>query len=259
MEFFIVVIVGVLLFLGIRHFQWVYQWCQQWLHQWQEPWEGVVIGKYTYMTERSERQNCAVELCYNQTVKIQEITTTTWKQLEIGDYVEKKVRRGTVEKRSMSDLETERVTQALAERLSLDDEGIRSRAVYALGRIGIADESVIAKLVQTLKNDTERLRSRAASALGQIGESSQKVLPRLIEALADEAARVRMNAAWALGEMDFPAPAVVSALARTLKDDEDPKVQFNIVQALKKIGTPEAMEALSTIPESEGLTQPISH
>ena len=248
MKFLVVVIVGVFLFLGMRHYRWLHQWFRQWFHQWKQSWEGVVVGKYTYTREGSEIQQCAVELCYNQTVEIQEITASTWKQIEIGDYLKKTGWRSSVEKLPMPESETHRVTGVLAERLSLEDEAIRSRAVDALGQIGIPDESVIAKLVETLQNDTEHLRSRAASVLGKFGAPTPAIVPVLMKALSDEAARVRMNAAWALGEIASPSPRTVSALTKILKDDEDPKVRFNTVQALKKLGTPEATKAIQKNP-----------
>ena len=77
MEFLVVVVVGVFLYLGLRHYRWLHQWFRQWLHQCRQAWEGVGITKITYTGEESEIQHCALELCYNRTVGIQKVTAST--------------------------------------------------------------------------------------------------------------------------------------------------------------------------------------
>ena len=80
----------------------------------------------------------------------------------------------------------------------------------------------------------------AARALGKIGDAA--VAAEWIETLKDlnTDATTRHGAAEALGELRLPA--AVPALVKTLSD-ESTWVGHNATKALRKIGTPEAMEA----------------
>ena len=240
-----------LLFLFIRHYRWGYQWLRRWFHHWIQAWNGVVIGKYIYTKEKSEIQHCVFELCHGRTIETREVWPSTWKQVEIGDYLIKQRWRNGVENRPMLKSEASYVTNVLVERLSVEDEAARSRAVDALGQIGVPDVTITSELVAILKNDTDQLRSRAASVLGQFGDVTQGAIPALVNALGDNTARVRMNAAWALGEMGSPARSTVAALIKLLKTEQDPKVRFNTLQTLKKFGTTEAIKAVHKSPKVE--------
>lgn len=240
-----------ILFLFIRHYKWGYQWLRRWFHHWTQTWNGVVIGKYIYTKENSEIQHCVFELCHGQAVETCEVWPSTWKQVKIGDYLTKQRWRNGVENRPMLTGEASYVTNVLVERLSVEDEAARSRAVDALGQIGVPDVTITSELVAILKNDTDQLRSRAVSVLGQFGEVTQGAIPALVNALTDNAARVRMNAAWALGEMGSPARSTVAALIKLLKTERDPKVRFNTLQTLKKFGTTEAIKAVHKSPKVE--------
>ena len=240
-----------LLFLFIRHSRWGYQWLRRWFHHWTQTWNGVVIGKYIYTQKKSEIQHCVFELCHGRAIETREVWPSTWKQAEIGDYLMKKRWRNAVENRPMLTGEASYVTNVLVERLSVEDEAARSRAVDALGQIGVPDVTITSELVAILKNDTDQLRSRAASVLGQFGDVTQGAIPALVNALEDNTARVRMNAAWALGEMGSPARSTVAALIKLLKTEQDPKVRFNTLQTLKKFGTTEAIKAVHKSPKVE--------
>ncbi len=240
-----------LLFLFIRHSRWGYQWLRRWFHHWIQTWNGVVIGKYIYTKEKSEIQHCVFELCHGQAIEACEVWPSTWKQVKIGDYLVKQRWRNGVENSPMLKSEAPQVTNVLVERLSVEDEATRSRAVDALGQIGVPDVTITSELVGILKNDTDQLRSRAASVLGQFGAVTQGAIPALVNALEDNIARVRMNAAWALGEMGSPARSTVAALIKLLKTERDPKVRFNTLQTLKKFGTTEAIKAVHKSPKVE--------
>ncbi len=246
-----VITICALLFLFIRHYRWGYQWLRRWFHHWTQIWTGVVIGKYIYTQEKSEIQHCVFELCNGQSIETHEVWPTTWKQAQIGDYLTKQRWRSAVENRPMLRSEASQVTSILLARLSIEDEAARSRAVEALGQIGVPDVNITSRLVEILKNDTDQLRSRAASVLGQFGEVTQGASPALVKALVDDVARVRMNAAWALGEMGTPARSTVAALIKLLKTEQDPKVRFNTLQTLKKFGTTEAIKAVQKSPKVE--------
>ena len=244
MKFLGVVIIGTLLLLGIRHYRWLHEWFRQWVFQWKQSWGGVVVGKFACTKEGCEIEKHLLELCYNQGVQIQEVTVSTWKRIEIGDCVKKRAWRSSVETHLLPQGEAQHVTSVLVERLSLPDNGVRLRTIEALGQMGVSGESVMSGLVKILKSDSVHLRCRAASVLGRFGEVPQVVVKALIEALSDGTARVRMNAAWALGEVDCRSATLVLALIEILKADKDPKVRFNSLQALKKKGTPEAIQGI---------------
>ena len=246
-----VITICALLFLFIRHYRWGYQWLRRWFHHWIQIWTGVVIGKYIYTREKSEIQHCVFELCHGQTIETREVWPSTWKQVQIGDYLTKQRWRIAVESRPMLKSEAPKVIKVLADRLSIEDEATRSRAVEALGQIGVPDASITSRLVEILKSDTDQLRSKAASVLGQFGEVTQGAIPALEKALTDSAARVRLNAAWALGEMGSPARSTVAELIKLLKTEQDPKVRFNTLQTLKKFGTTEAIKAVQKSPKVE--------
>ena len=246
-----VVTICALLFLFIRHYRWGYQWLRRWFHHWIQSWNGVVIGKYIYTQEKSEIQHCVFELCHGQTIETREVWPSAWKQAQIGNYLEKKRWRNAVEIRPMPRSEAPQVTSVLADRLSIEDEATRVRAIEALCQIGVPDAAITSRLVEILKNDTDQLRAKAASVLGQFGEVTQGAIPALLKALVDNAVRVRMNAAWALGEMGPPSRSTVDALIKLLKTEQDPKVQFNTLQTLKKFGTTEAIKAVQKSPKVE--------
>ena len=240
-----------LVFLFIRHSRWGYQWLRRWFHHWTQAWNGVVVGKYIYTQEKSEIQHCVLELYYGQTIETREVRPSTWKHAQIGDYLIKRRGRSAAENRPMLKTEAPHITSVLADRLSMEDEATRSRAVEALGQIGVSDAAITSRLVEILKSDTDQLRSKAASVLGQFGEVTHGAIPALAKALADDAARVRMNAAWALGELGPPSRSTVDALIKLLKTERDPKVRFNTLQTLKKFGTTEAIKAVQKSPKVE--------
>ena len=104
-----------------------------------QSWEGVVIGKYWYISNSkytSVKKYC-VEVCYDQTVKVKEIFgNERWKSIEIGDYVIKKSGSDSIEKRATQEEEARKVRHVLTQRLSHERRGIRSRAAEALRQIG---------------------------------------------------------------------------------------------------------------------------
>ena len=159
-----------------------------------QSWEGVVIGKYwgTYDTKHINVKRYYVEVCYDQTVKVEEIfVNERWKSIEIGDYVIKKSGNESIEKRAIQEEEAGEVRHVLSRRLIYRDREIRSRAADALGHIG--DERAAPVLIEALRDKASEVRQKAAQALGQIGDVS--AVPSLAEALKDKKKKVRMNAA----------------------------------------------------------------
>ncbi|EHJ47592.1 PBS lyase HEAT domain protein repeat-containing protein [Solidesulfovibrio carbinoliphilus subsp. oakridgensis] len=107
------------------------------------------------------------------------------------------------------------------------DKAVRLAAIEALGAIGRTESASV--LVPVLEDPDRDVASQAAVALGRIG--SAVATEPLCKALA--AKPVQLTALWALGEIgDFSAYETV----RRFRDDPDPYVSYNAVQALKKLG-----------------------
>jgi HEAT repeat protein len=145
------------------------------------------------------------------------------------------------------------------------DSKVRQLAAKLLGELG--NTRAVEPLVAALQDEAETVRNAAAVALGEIGDPraveplvtalrnvgmsltvqyslrmlGQPAVGPLIAALKDGDWRVRVQAAKALGEFG-DARAVESLLAAL--EDEAPIVHWEIVEVLRRIGTPEAQAAL---------------
>jgi len=83
-----------------------------------------------------------------------------------------------------------------------EDDGVRGRAAWALGKI--EDSRAVEALIAALKDEDDGVRESAAWALGDIGDS--RAVKALIAALKDEDDGVRRSAAWVLGNLDYNPP-----------------------------------------------------
>lgn len=110
------------------------------------------------------------------------------------------------------------------------DRQVRLAAIEALGAIGRWDSARV--LLPALEDPDRDVMSQAAVALGRIG--NPVATEPLCKALAVKP--VLLTELWALGEIgDFAAYDAV----RPFRDDPDPYVSYNAVQALKKLGAGE--------------------
>lgn len=168
---------------------------------------------------------------------------------------------------------------------ALDDESpeIRYFAIWALGEIGIA--YAIPTLIDIYKNDEFELRCFSIYALGRIADSQclpyiidalesdnpvmrywaaitictmqePKTTPNLIGVLNDPSVAVRHFAALALGRLRSPEAA--SPLIKRLSDNEiyyDERICDTAAEALEKIGTPEALEAVRRWQAEQGQSE----
>jgi hypothetical protein len=136
------------------------------------------------------------------------------------------------------------------------DGNIRSSVAIVLGDMGVSRPSggpfrfhkqkqiwAVEPLINALSDTNADVRSNAATALGKLGDV--RAVEPLINALSDTNADVRSNAATALGKLgDVRA---VEPLIPLLKDTDGryiPRVCDVVAKSLKKIGTPEALEAV---------------
>ena len=124
--------------------------------------------------------------------------------------------------------------------------GIRTNASEALYRIGLPSSNQLHKdvttaLLEVLQDEENHwtARANAALALGEYGKVSNGVVPVLINLLNDDI--VADYTIEALGEIGAPM-AVPSLIA--LLDDES-YMEETIINALKKINTPEAKKAIA--------------
>lgn len=181
----------------------------------------------------------------------------------------------------------------LIEKLGHEEESMRRGAAYSLGKIGASAVSAVPTLIELLEEESREIqkavswalgiigpeavpllseglqrnnpnvRAGCAYALGSIGPNAITALAELRERLQDEHAQVRYNAAKAVGNLRAAkeTEAAVPQLISCLKD-KDPDVRWAVAEALRKIGTDEAMEAwlhFESKPEVNDLVKQLSN
>ncbi len=117
------------------------------------------------------------------------------------------------------------------------DHDVREAAVQAVAAFG---EEAVGLVSTVLAEGALHSREAAARTLGFIRHSAS--VPALSSALTDNSMWVRKEAALALGEIGG-SPAV-SSLIQQFQSENDKDVQEAIRQALRQIGTSEALAAL---------------
>jgi HEAT repeat protein len=107
-------------------------------------------------------------------------------------------------------------------------------------------------LAVLLRHRDERVRRAAAWALAQI--DTPAAVDTLQQAVgdADNSAAVREEAVSALSRRRGERTSAIT-LSRALDAEADPQVQFAILAALAKVGTPEAIERLIEAAEPDGI------
>lgn len=121
------------------------------------------------------------------------------------------------------------------------DFNVRVDAADALGLI--RDKSSVDSLIRALSDKTASVRGRSAHSLGLMGD--RKAIERLRVTLFDPIGNVRAYAAEALGNLKSEE-AVDDIISATLKNDS-PWVRANGIEALGDIGSPSAVKALIEI------------
>jgi len=143
------------------------------------------------------------------------------------------------------------------------DPVVRSNAARALGQIGQKDIALLPDLIRAMNDESWRVRVNAAYAVYRTDCSKWDiVLPLLTEALNHENDHVRSDVVDVLGDIKAPIqdvmPLLVKALNSALGKIGDPAAVPMLIEnlthqdqwvgeaaidALKKIGTPEALKA----------------
>ncbi|HEY9797045.1 MAG TPA: HEAT repeat domain-containing protein [Leptolyngbyaceae cyanobacterium] len=129
------------------------------------------------------------------------------------------------------------MSQRLQKSLNHSKSDVRSRAAWALGKIGNAQ--AVDALIAALNDSKSNVRRQAAEALGKIGNA--QAVDALIAALNHFDCDVRSTAVWVLGEMDN-AQAVEALIAAL--NHFDCNVREVAAEALGKIGNAQAVDAL---------------
>lgn len=132
--------------------------------------------------------------------------------------------------------------RALIEALKGTTEDVESRDHVVFKNMGLQTHEVVPTLIQGLKDTDRSVSTYAAHMLGKIGPEA---MPALSKALKDADSGVRVGAAYALGRIGSGASKVVPELIQALQD-KSPVVRNWVMSALEKIGTPKALDALSS-------------
>ncbi|HEY1723667.1 MAG TPA: HEAT repeat domain-containing protein [Magnetospirillaceae bacterium] len=119
---------------------------------------------------------------------------------------------------------------------------VRKYAVFALGESGADGPDVVAALIRSTKDADPYVRINAVEALG-LKHATPEAVRALAAALSDADDEVRFNAALALARVGPDAASAVPALRESLADGNRYVVGY-AVEALERIGTPEALAAL---------------
>lgn len=129
----------------------------------------------------------------------------------------------------------------------LDDPSLEVRAaiVTALGRIG--DDRAVVPLLGKVQDASVDVRRMAVRVLGDLGDA--RASSALMLALRDKANEVRVEAIDSLGRLG--AADATSALAPLTQDRSSPMVRDAAVEALGRIATDAAVEAIMTALEQD--------
>ena len=131
---------------------------------------------------------------------------------------------------------------------------VRLSAVKALARIGPEAKEAVPALIAALKDKDDGVRSFAAEALGRIGKEA---VPALIVALKDQNAGVRNSAVYTLGRIGPEAKEVVPALIAALKDKDDGVRSF-AAEALGRIGKEAVPALIAALKDQNAVVRPLA-
>ena len=117
-------------------------------------------------------------------------------------------------------------------------------ALKVLGSLAEASYEAVPYICELAAQGDLVMRLNALRVLGQIGVDPARVLPVLEAALKDEDEFVRAAAGEAAGLFDKKAARSVPALSAALMVSKNNYAQDKLIQALRRIGTDEALAAV---------------
>jgi HEAT repeat protein len=145
-----------------------------------------------------------------------------------------RVREQAVE--TLGRIRTDASVATLIDALTSEDQLSRSRAQFALTRVGIA---AIPRLIELLEAEDAAQRVVAADILGVYEGAAVSALPALVLRLKDDDVRVSLTAAWACGEIVADAEVVPEGLVESLASvlaDENEDLRVSAAEALGNVG-----------------------
>ena len=114
------------------------------------------------------------------------------------------------------------------------------------GELGL--EAAVPHLAKQLEHEDERVRKSVALALAKVG--SRGAAEPLRRALKDPSREVRMHAAMGVGGRK--ASPLAMPLVVALEEEEDEEVERELILALGRIGSPDAVQALIRFAQPSG-------
>jgi HEAT repeat protein len=117
-----------------------------------------------------------------------------------------------------------------------------------IGEMGM--QTAVAELAECLGHQDERVRKAVALALTKIGTASTS--EPLRRALRDKSPEVRVQVAVGVGVGGRRTTGLAMPLVVALQDEEDETVQRELILALGRIGTPDAVQALIKVAQPSG-------
>ena len=115
-----------------------------------------------------------------------------------------------------------------------------------VGELGLED--AVPQLAKQLEHEDVRVRKSVALALAKVG--SRGAAEPLRRALKDESREVRISAALGVGGRK--ASALAMPLVVALEEEEDEEVERELILALGRIGSPDAVQALIKFAQPSG-------
>jgi len=139
----------------------------------------------------------------------------------------------------LKDLPDPTIVEPLIECLASKNWVLRMQAAKGLGLLG--DERAVRPLIPLLMDSVKAVRVDTTDALARIGKAA---VSSLLAALRHDAWILRLHACEALGKM--AAEEAVEPLCAVMLNDRDAAVRQDAARALGGIGSPKALEALTT-------------
>jgi HEAT repeat protein len=137
-------------------------------------------------------------------------------------------------------------TDQLVHMLSDSQGSVVREVVELVGEVGL--EAAVPALAEQLGHEDEGVRKAVALALAKIGSGA--AAEPLRRALRDKSAAVRMQAALGVGGRKSSALAMPLVVA--LEEEQDTEVERELILALGRIGSAEAVQALIKFAQPSG-------
>lgn len=131
--------------------------------------------------------------------------------------------------------------------LQTTDEDLFKAVSWALSMLG---PDAVNDLTAAANSDIIRIKVGCINALGNMGPIAESSVPSIIGNLKHQNSLVRLESAKAIGNLRaIPSISACIPHLNSVLDDDDPDVRWTAAEALRKIGTEEAMGAWANYKE----------